>query len=124
MFLKYDDCGDNVIINLPNSVVWSIRYRLFHDEGNEDCNLYLIVDDRQILLRDTDNWCAGRPNLPYYAVRNMYEEIVDVIATQIENKPTLTLIDLPAIENKLLKEKYEKMWIEKGYVELKPDGTW
>ena len=124
MFVKYEDCGDNIIVNVPDSVTWKICYKLFDEDGYDDCNLYLIVGDETILLRDTEYWCQGRPNLPYSAVGYLYEEIVDAIVAKIENDPNLRVIDISSIESKLLEEKYEKKWIEKGYVEVYPNGSW
>ena len=124
MFIKYEDCGDSIIIHLPDSVCWRICFKLFDDNGNDDYGLYLNIEDKTILLRDTENWCQGRPNLSYTEVGSMYEEILDIIASKIENEPNLRMIDIPAIENKLLEEKYEKRWIEKGYVEVSPNGSW
>ena len=124
MFVKYDNCGDNTIVNVPDSVTWKICYKLFDEDGNDDYNLYLIVGDETVLLRDTDYWCQGRPNLPHFTVGNLYEEIVDAIVAKIENDPNLRVIDISSIESKLLEEKYEKLWIEKGYVEVYPDGRW
>ena len=123
MFIKYDDCGDNVIINLPDSIPWKICFRMFNENAYDDFNLYLIMGEETILLRDTDYWCQGRSDLPYTAVGYMYEEMVDIIAKKIENDPNLRLIDISSIENELL-GKYEKIWIEKGYIEVDSNGRW
>lgn len=124
MFIKYDDCGDNIILNVPNTKSWKICYKLFNDNGEDDYALYLIVEAETILLRDTNYWCQGRPELSYAAVGSMYEEIVDIIASKIENEPNLQLIDIPTIERKLLSETYEQKWIEKGYIKMDATGHW
>lgn len=124
MFIKYDSCGDNIVINVPDSVCWKVCFKLLDDNCCDSYNLYLIVEDKTILLRDTDYWCQGRPKLCYTEVGYMYEEIIDMIASKIKNEPNLRIIDIPEIKNKLLEEKYEKKWIEKGYVELCSDGSW
>jgi hypothetical protein len=124
MFIKYEDCGDNIIVNVPDSLTWKICYKLFDEAGNEDCNLYLIVGEETILLRDAEYWCQGRTNLPYSAVGDLYEEIVNVIGAKIENEPNLRIIDISSIESKLLEDEFEKKWIEKGYVDVYPDGSW
>ena len=125
MLIKYEYCGDNTIINVPDSAYWKICFRLINDSTpGDDYGLYLITDEKEILLRDTDCWCSGRPELPYTAVGAMYEEIVDIIASKIEAEPNLRIVDVNAIEGKLLSEKYEKKWLENGYVKLREDGSW
>ena len=124
MFIKYEDCGDNIIINVPDAETWQIRFKLFDEDCNDDYNLYLIIGDKTVLLRDTEYWCQGRPNLPYSVVGKLYEEIVNAIWTKLDNEPNLKMIDIPLIESKLLEEKFEKDWIEKGYVEVYDDGSW
>ena len=124
MFVKYEVCDDNIIINVPDSVTWKICYKVFDDDGNEDYSLYLIVGDEIILIRDVEYWCQGRPNLPYQAVGYLYEEIVDVIASKIETESNLRMIDISEIESELLYGKYEKDWIENGYVKVSPNGGW
>ena len=112
MFIKYENCGDNIVLIVPDSAMWQICYRSFDEDGNDNCHLYLIIEDKTILLRDTEYWCQGRPNLPYSAVGYLYEEIVDVIFAKIANEPNLKIIDIPSVENQLLNEKYEKKGFE------------
>ncbi len=75
-----------------------------------------------ILLRAAEEWCSGRSDLPDYEVGYLYEEILDIISTKMENEPDLKVIGISSIENKLLNEKYEKRWIEKGYVTVDSNG--
>lgn len=124
MFIKNEICDDNDIINVPDSAMWQICYRVFDEDGEADYKLCLIIEDKTILLRDPEYWCQGRPNLPYAAVGYLYREIVDVIFAKIENEPNLKIIDIPSIENQLLNEKYEKEWLEKGYVTADNNGCW
>ncbi len=60
--------------------------------------------------------------MPDYEVGYLYEEILDIISTKMENEPDLKVIGISSIENKLLNEKYEKRWIEKGYVTVDSNG--
>lgn len=123
MLIKYEYIGDRVIMNVPDNSYWEIRFKLFNDGGLDDYNLYLIMDDREIELRDTDYWCSGR-DLPYTEVGALYEEIVEVIAERIAREPNLKLIDIDAIEAELIASKYEKRWLEKGFIKLAADGSW
>ncbi len=124
MFIKYENCGDNIILNVPDSEMWQICYRLLDEKGYDDCSLYLIIADKTILLRDGEDWWNGRPDLPCFAVGELYEEIVEVIFAKIENEPNLKVIDITSIEYQLIKEKYEKKWLEKGYVTADNNGSW
>lgn len=124
MLIRYSHIGDQCIVNVPDNAYWEIRFRMFDTEtGVDDFNLYLITEDKEIMLRDTDDLCQGR-NLSYIAVGNMHEEMVSVIADKIAKDPNLRLLDIDAIEAELLTSKYEKMWLEKGYITLDPDGSW
>lgn len=124
MYIKYDNCGDNSIVYVPDTAVWKICFMLFGNDGNEVSSLYLIVGNDTILLRDTDYWLEGRPNLRRYSVEALFAEIIDVISAKIENDPNLKVIDIPSIESKLIKEKYEKEWNEKGWITVAADGSW
>ena len=125
MLIKYEYIGDRVIVNVPDSSYWEIRFKLFDDDtGVEDYNLYLIFGDKEFVLRDTDYWCQGRRDLPYRAVGALYEEIVDVIAQRIAEDPNLKFLDIEAIEAELIETKYQNKWLEKGYITLTADGSW
>ena len=125
MFIRYDEIGDQVIANIPDSTYWEIRFRLFtEDTGDDDYNLYLIVGDREITLRDTDYWCQGRLALPYQAVGALYEEMVNVITEKIASDPTLKFIDITEIEAELIASKYEREWLDNGYIKLDANGCW
>ena len=124
MLIKYEYIGDKVVVNAPDNSYWEIRFKLFDCEGNEDYNLYLIIGEKEFMLRDVDYWCQGRWNLPYTAVGALYEEMVEVIAKRIACEPNLKVIDVEAIESELLESKYKKKWLEKGFIELAADGSW
>ena len=59
MFFKFEYIGDQVLLNVPDTVSWEIRYRLFNEDGDEDHGLYLIVGEKEYELRDLDLWCSG-----------------------------------------------------------------
>ena len=123
MLIKYDFCGDNNIVNIPETMYWKISFAMLDENGRDDYNLYLHIGNEKITIRDTDFWSMGR-DLPYEEVGYMYEEMVDIIAAKIEQEPNLKIIDISAIESTLINEKYEKRWIEKGYIEPDADGSW
>ncbi|MBQ6897992.1 MAG: hypothetical protein IJN70_03350 [Clostridia bacterium] len=124
MYLKYEDCGDKIILNLPAEKSWKICFKLFDDDVAEDYNLYLMMDGETVLLLDTEYLCQGRPELSYRAVGELYEEIIDVIAEKLEKEPDLRVIDIMAAMNKLLAEKYEKKWLDAGFITPDANGSW
>lgn len=112
MIIKYTHNGDRIIANIPDGSFWEIRFRMFdNDTGNDDFNLYLIHEGREITLRDTAHFCRSR-NLSCYCVGAMYGEMVDVIAARLANDPNLRILDIDAIESELLTSKYEKLFLE------------
>ena len=123
MIFKYTNI-DNVILNIPNTDFWDLRFRLFDKDGYDDYGIYLTYKDEEIMIRDHYFWTQGRPNLSCSAVGNLYEEIIDVVIQQIANNPNLSVIDIDSIETQLLNEKYEKIWIDKNYVEIDKNGAW
>ena len=124
MRIKYSFLGDNVILNLPDDKLWELRYRLFDDEVMEVYGLYIICGDKEIEIRDVECYAQGRPELPLSAVGDLYEDIVDKTGEMLAANPGLNFIDIDEIESKLLCEKYEKLWKEKGFIELAADGSW
>ena len=60
MFIKCNMCdgADSLLIHLTTNDRYEIRYRF--EEG-----LYLILPDKEIELRYVDDFCGGRPKLPY-----------------------------------------------------------
>ena len=96
-------CGDEILINLPTTSVWSITMRVCADESNDDYSLYLMIDQEKILLRDIDYWCRGR-ELPLSAVGDLYKEIIDTITYILKDNPTTTCINIDKIEDELISE--------------------
>ncbi len=112
------DGVENAIINIPDSAYYEIRSR-FED------GIYLILSDKEIQLRDIDFWCQGRsPELTSWAVTDLYDEMVDVIADILTNNEHISSIDIDEIENDLISKKYEQEWLSKGYITIREDGSW
>ncbi len=124
MLFKYTYIGDQVIVNVPDHELWELRFMLFDDDGYDNYNLYLIYRDKKTEIRETDFWTQGRPNLPYSAVGALYEEIVEVVCERLAGNPNLKIIDIDAIEDELIAQKYEKIWLDKNYVTKDSNGRW
>jgi len=124
MFIKYEFFADPVLVYIPDSEPWEIRMKSVDENGFEDCGLYLTASGAETQLTDSDIWCQGRPDLPRWAVGELYEEIIEVIAQKIIEESNLKVIDIPQIECRLLCEKYEKIWAERGYIEIAENGSW
>lgn len=122
MIIRYSFVED-VMINIPNNVVWGMNVHL--DSKGMDEGLYLMMNNTEYLITETDELCQGRPNLPDYAVSDLYSSIIDEISKMIiEKKPDLVCLDINDIEGHLLEEKYISQWVEKGYIELDEEGNW
>lgn len=124
MIIKYEDAGDQVIINLPNNVYWEIRYRMFSDLNDDYHKLCLIVGEKELTIFDAYKWCQGRKNMFSDVVGELYEEIVESIAERLSQEPDLKYLDISAIESELVETKYFKLWLEKGYIEVDANGRW
>lgn len=118
MYIKCNMCDacDNLLLHITPNDRFEFRYR-FED------GLYLILPDKEIVLREVDLFCQGRPNLPESAVGDLFAEMLEVI-TQLIKEEEISILDIDEIENKLITEKYEKKWISEGYVEVYADGSW
>ncbi len=107
----------NSLIKLPENSYYEFKSEF--DDG-----LYLILSNKEILLRDIDYWCQGRTELPSYAVYDLYSEIVDVIANLLTNDENIKIIDIDEIETDLINKNYEKAWLSRGYITISEDGSW
>lgn len=115
---KFCDGVDNTLIYLADNDMYEFRYR-FED------GLYLILSNKEIMLRDVDHWCMGRePDLRVSDVAELYEEMLEVIIEKITGENKSEVIDIDEIEETLIKEKYEQKWISKGLVKVYADGSW
>lgn len=124
MFIQFDDIGDRRLIHLPDSAYWELRFRLFDEKGNDDYGLYLILGEEEILLRDTDTLCQGRPELHYRAVGALYEAMVERVGERLAADPMPRIVDIDAIESELLEEKFYQQWLKKGYIQPDANGHW
>lgn len=122
MVIKYTFILDSAIVYIPDNVQWEIFTRSFNARGNEDFGLYLLVGSKEYVLSDADSWCSER-NIPYYEIGDLYNDAVTVIMTKFAENPNLLVIDIDEIIHKLVGEKYEDLWLAKGYIEIK-DGVW
>lgn len=124
MIIKYEDIGDKVLMQIPAGSPWEIRYRLFSDPNDDYYKLCLITGDREITLDSADKWCQGRPKLPDSAVGVLFEEMIEVIAAKLEQDPDLKFLDIEEIEAGLIASRYEKLWLELGFITLSENGGW
>lgn len=117
MYIKYDYIGDRTLLYLPPDKLWSLRFRMFDEDGDEDYSVYLTVDDGEpICVLDVDLFCQGSPNLPYYAVGHLYEDLIDAAADLLVRDPDLPLLDIPSLARRLVDTKYRDLWFRKGYI--------
>ena len=94
------------------------------DHSAEFCCFAHIVDDRsgdqkvpvQHRIKFCDLFCQGSPNLPYYAVGHLYEDLIDAAANQLVSDPDTPLLDIPALVRRLVDTKYRDLWHKKGYI--------
>lgn len=123
MIIKYEFVCDKTALYIPDNVQWEIFTRRVNGEGYEDYGLYLLVDGVERMLADVDKWRDGT-NIPKEAISDMHEEVIDVIVQKISNDPNLQVLDIESIIDELIFQKYEKIWVERGYIKLAPDGSW
>ena len=117
MYIKYEFIGDRNLLFIPSGKHWSLRFLMFDEDGNEDYSVYLTVEgDKPIRVLDVDLFCQGNPDLPYYAVGHLYEDLVNLAAEQLANGPLLLLLDIPDLVRHLVETKYRALWSERGYV--------
>lgn len=125
MFIKYESIGDVHLVHIPEHEKWSIFYRLFDDECCENGGVYLkIGSDDPIGIFEADRWLQGRPNLPFSAVSDLHEAIVNRICEMVAVNSNLAYIDTVEVQNKLINEKYGDLWLEKGFVTKDENGLW
>ena len=117
MYIKYEYIGDRTLLSIPAGKLWSLRFLTFDKDGNEDYSVYLTVEGNEpICVLDVDLFCQGSPNLPYYAVGHLYEDLIDVAAEHLMDNPDPPLLDIPALAHRLVDTKYRDLWHKKGYI--------
>lgn len=125
MYIKYESIGDRNLLFLPEHKAWSLRFRMFNDDGSEDYCVYLTVDgSAPVPVLEPDLFCQGCPDLPYYAVGLLYEDVIDAAAEQIAVDPALRILDIQDIVHQLVLSKYRDLWLEKGYITPEQAGYW
>ena len=88
MYIKYEYIGDRSLLYIPPGKPWSLRFLMFNDDGDEDYSVYLTVgDSKPICVLEVDLFCQGSPNLPYYAVGHLYEDLIDLAAEELADNP-------------------------------------
>jgi hypothetical protein len=123
MYIKYEYIGDRTLLHLSPDKPWSLQFRMFDEDGNEDYSVYLTVSGgTPIQILDTDLFCQGCPDLPYYAVGHLYEDVIDAAAEQVSADPNVRVLDIPGIVDQLVASKYRDLWLTKGYIG--PDWSW
>ena len=130
MYIKYNShYADSVILHIPSTCVWSIRYQAYNEKGFEAPNLYLNVTivpngaDKEYKIADSDDYYAGR-NIPLYEIGSFYEDVIESICKKIADNPNLHLIDVPKTESEILEQEYIQRWVEKGYINPDKNGHW
>lgn len=123
MIIKYEYIGDRAVVYIPDDAQWEIITRSVDEKGYEDNGLYLIVNGEERSLSDAEAMCAGR-SLPEYEIGALHGDVVDAVFRRMADDPQLRAIDIEEIIAELLTSKYEKRWAEKGYIELRADGSW
>ena len=123
MIIIYSFIGDRAIVSIPESVQWEIVSRSFDDKGDDDNGLYLVIDGKERCLSVADAWCSGR-NIPEFEIGALHEDVVGLIFAKMTEDSSLRMIDIDRIISELLATKYEKRWAERGYIEMRADGSW
>lgn len=119
MFVKSSFCDgcELALIHCPETECYEFRYRL--EKG-----LYLQLPGRDVLLMPENLWREGRPKLPSSAVEDLCNAIVEEIARLLSGSEAPRVIDIDEIYSKLMAEKFEQEWVDRGYITLDADGSW
>jgi len=113
MYIKSDHL-DRKIMHLPDTACWSISYKEWDKDGDSDGSIYLVVDEKEYVLRDVARWDFS-VTLKFNHISDMYEKMVELIGQQIAEDPNLKIIDIDAIEVAAI---VEEKWLNKGYIEV------
>lgn len=123
MYIKFDNNTETGILHLPENERWGLYYSFTAEGGGEECSLYVLTESGdKIMVLNADDWIAEYPSLSFQ-FQSLYEEIVDRVAKMLCEKVEPRFLDLPAMEQALIKEN-EPTWIKKGQLVVDEDGNW
>lgn len=114
MFVIYEDREEMQLLHLPETEKWSLCASGVDDGGYDEAALYLRFRDEKQLILHEDRWFRKVPGLPRDEVKALYRDILEAAVRQVAEDPAAVL-DIRAMEAKLISEKYRALWTEKGY---------
>lgn len=116
MIIKCDYCDgtDNALIYLPDNERYEIRTR-YNEYGERE--ICLILNNKEIILRDVEFWAMGRKDLPISAIECLYDDIVSSIQDKLMKDPKIDVLDIDEIEEIVFNEKYKDEWCSNGYID-------
>ena len=114
MFVIYEDREEMQLLHLPGTEKWSLCASGVDDGGYDEAALYLRFRDEKQLILHEDRWFRKVPGLPRDEVKALYRDILEAAVRQVAEDPAAVL-DIRAMEAKLMEEKYRALWTEKGY---------
>ncbi len=123
MYFKICEDFNKRFLYIPDGMEWSVYNSWLDDNGYEEHCLILEYGDKKTMLHRADDVCQGRPELPDYAFDDFYEEIIDNIYDMLRADPDRKCIDFIEVEEYVMR-KYEKIWQERGYIEIDENGAW
>jgi len=125
MYVKYESCGDPIIIHIPSQKQWTLRHITFDDNCDESYrNILEIEGCEPIILQESKMYCANRPDLPDFAVGALLKDVVNTVAERLALNPDQRLIDITGITQTLIGQTYFSLWERRGYIIVDEDGRW
>ncbi|MBQ8894673.1 MAG: hypothetical protein IJ043_09755 [Clostridia bacterium] len=124
MYIKYDNNVQQGILHLPEGQRWSLYYSFENEKGEEECSIYAVTEaGEKIMVLNGDDWIREYPSLQFH-FQSLYEDLLTAVGKMLaDNKIEPRFLDLPELEEKLIKEN-ESVWIKKGYLTVDEDGNW
>ena len=111
MYIYWEEIGRGHVQKVSEQDGWSIYCGV--DTLGYDC-LYIKIGTDLHLIRDSDEFTSGRPNLDSYDVGEFFTAVVKaVVDLVVKDHPDY--IDLVKIQEQVL-EPFWKDWEEKGYI--------
>ena len=117
MIIKYENFGNDGIINLPIGAFWKLFVQeTTESDGKEyyDCNIMLSCGTNTISVLYLE-YLIDDYDIPRYEIASFANAIInEFVQMLIENTP---LIDMNTLfETVLEKDGFRSKWIEKNYV--------